>query len=75
MAAETIPFPAEQRPSEEKALLTMILDNAHIHDCAIHGKSVMTVLLTRRQTDRLSCYGVEDEDLEDGHDAEQEDAA
>ncbi|MDH3664278.1 MAG: hypothetical protein OEU92_30410 [Alphaproteobacteria bacterium] len=75
MAAQTIPFRTEQGPSEEQELLTMILDNAHIDDCAVHGRSVMTVLLTRKQINRLSCYSIEMEDLADGHDAEQEDAA
>ena len=75
MTAQTIPFPPQQHPSPEKELLTMILDNAHIHDCAIHGKSVMTVVLTAKQIDRLSCYEAGDEDLEDIYDAEHEDAA
>jgi len=75
MAVQTIPFPTEQGPSEAEELLTMILDNAHIDDCAVHGKNVMTVLLTRKQIDRLSFYGIEKENFEDKHDAEQEDAA
>lgn len=75
MAAQTILFPTEPAPSEAKKLLTMILDNAHIHDCAVHGKSVMTVLLTRKQIDCLSCYGIEMEELENEHDAKQDDAA
>lgn len=75
MTAKTIDYSADQRPPTSDELLAMILDNAHIHDCAIRGKSVMTVLLTTKEVDRLSCYGLEMEDLEDGHDVEQEDAA
>lgn len=75
MAVQAIPYPSEQRPSKEKELLTMILDNAHIYDCAVHGKSVMTVLLTRRQIDLLGRYGAEDEKLDDGNDAEYEEVA
>ena len=75
MTAQTISFPSEQGTSEEKELLTLILDNAHIHDSAVHGRSVMTVLLTRQQIDRLSCYGIEMEGLEDDHDVQRDDAA
>ena len=73
MAARTTQFPTEQSVSEERKLLTMILDNAHIHGSAVHGKNVMTVLLTRKQIDHLHCYGIEMENLEGDH--EQEDAA
>lgn len=75
MTAKTIAFPTEQRPSTERQLLNMILDNAHIHDCAFPGKSVMTVVLSSKQVDRLSCYEAGEEDLEHSHDAEQDDAA
>lgn len=75
MTDQAMPFPTERCPSKEKELLTMILGNAHIHECAIPGKSIMTVLLNNKQINRLCCYGIEDEDLEDSHDAEQDDAA
>jgi hypothetical protein len=75
MAAKTIAFPTRRHASTEKELLTMIMNNAHIHDCAIPGKSVVTLLLSYEQIDRLCSYGVDAEDLEDSHDAEQEDAA
>ena len=75
MTAKATAFPKQRRSSTEKELLTMILDNAHVDDCVIHGKSVMTVVLTGEQMDRLSCYEAGNEDLEDGHDAEHENAA
>ena len=68
MAAQMIDLPSDQHAPTEKELLRMVLDNAHIHDCAVPGKSVITVLLTEKQIDRLCSYGAPDEDLEDGDD-------
>lgn len=75
MTATTIDFPIERKHSTAEELLQMILDNADIHECAIYGKSVMTVLLTDVQVDRLSCYEAGEEDLEDSHNAEHDEAA